>query len=257
MKQWMKKIVLGACLAISLLVFAGCAKETVAVTIDPMQKQTLESSSLSYMESLGSLPAEEIQKSIDQAEHDRNAIVYNGLTNYLNSMHRLGAFVSADSAEAVQEADGSYRVEITSTFEKRKLHLTLGLSEDRQAFTEMTFEPEYSFGEKFGDAAGNLVVGMGTVIVVLIFIAWIISLLKYVNVFEKRRKAGGQAAAAPAAVPAQKAAAAPVNVSGAELEAVIAAAIAAYEADRDGESDGFVPGPTLQNGLVVRSIRRR
>ena len=43
------------------------------------------------------------------------------------------------------------------------------------------------------------------------------------------------------------------------MQAVIAAAIAAYEADTAGaqNENGFVPGPTLQNGLFVRPLRSR
>lgn len=260
MKQWIRKVVLSACLVFSLVTLAGCAKEVEAPTIDPTQKESLESSSLHYIESLGGLGEEEIQESIDQAEHDKNAIVYNGLTNFKNARERLGGFVSADTAEASLNEDRSYTVEIESSFEKRKLHVILGLSEDMQSFTEMTFEPEYTFVEEFKDAGINLVVGMGTVIVVLVFIAWIISLFKYVNVFEKKMKDKKAAAAAPtpAAAPAVSVApAAAAAVSGDELQAVIAAAIAAYEADNAADGDGFVPGPTLNNGLVVRSIRRR
>lgn len=267
MKQWIKKIVLGACLTLSLLALWGCSKEETVRTIDPMQKQGLESSTLRYMESLGNLSDEELKSSIEDAEHRKDAIIYNGLTNFLNSRERLGAFVSADSAEAVLNADRSYTVELEASFEKRKLGLTLGISEDMQSFTEMSFEPDYSFGEKFSDAAGNLVVGMGTVIAVLTFIAWIISLFKYINVFEKKLKAAKDKKTAPAGADAAAvtaAVAAPVQTDNSaaglsqdELQAVIAAAIAAYEAEMGNGDNGFVPGPSLNNGLVVRSIRRR
>ena len=125
----------------------------------------------------------------------------------------------------------------------------------------MTFEPTYSLGEEIADAAGSLVLGMGSVFIILIFIAWIISLFKYIKVFEDRKK-NKQSAKAPAApvkpAPAPVKAAPVKPQAGDELQAVIAAAIAQYEADTSNSTDtGFVPGPTLNNGLVVRSIRRR
>lgn len=259
MKHWIRKAVLGLCLAVSFGALTACSSsENTTVTIDPAQKQTLEQFGEQQMEALGAMSAEDIQKSIAQAEHDKNAILYNGLTNYLNSQDRLGAFVSVDSVEASEDEDG-YSIAIVATFEQRKLDLTLGFDEDMTAYTEMTFSPEYSMSEKMTDAAGNLLLGMGSVFVILIFIAWIISLFKYVNKIGQKKspeaaapkKAAAPApAAAPAAVPAAPA------LSGAELEAVIAAAIAAYEAE-NGTEDGFVPGPTLNNGLVVRSIRKR
>lgn len=259
MKHWIRKAVLGLCLAVSFGALTACgSSENTTVTIDPAQKQTLEQFGEQQMEALGAMSAEDIQKSIAQAEHDKNAILYNGLTNYLNSQDRLGAFVSVDSVEASEDEDG-YSIAIVATFEQRKLDLTLGFDEDMTAYTEMTFSPEYSMSEKMTDAAGNLVLGMGSVFVILIFIAWIISLFKYVNKIGQKKSpeaAAPKKAAAPAPAAAPATAPAAPALSGAELEAVIAAAIAAYEAE-NGTEDGFVPGPTLNNGLVVRSIRKR
>ena len=55
----------------------------------------------------------------------------------------------------------------------------------------------------------NTLMGMGVVFAVLIFISWLISMFKYINVFEAKMKAKKSAAApAPAAAP-QAAPAAP------------------------------------------------
>lgn len=89
---------------------------------------------------------------------------------------------------------------------------------------------------------------MGSVFAVLILLAFIISLFKYVSVFENRGKAKkGEAekSAAPAAAPAPAAPAAPAPADDLQLVAVITAAIAAAE------------GTTSTDGFVVRSIKRR
>ena len=102
-------------------------------------------------------------------------------------------------------------------------------------------------------AGMNTLMGMGVVFVVLIFISWLISMFKYINVFEAKMKAKKAAAApAPAAAP-QAAPAAPAPAPAAEenltddteLVSVITAAVAAYEGKE-----------TVDNGLVVRSIKR-
>ena len=54
--------------------------------------------------------------------------------------------------------------------------------------TEMTFTPDYSIGEKLQKAFLNMLMGMGTVFVVLLFISFIISRLKMVNSWVRRRK---------------------------------------------------------------------
>ena len=272
MKQWFRKAALCLALVLSVITLAACGSSdnNTVETLDPTIKSGLETQAMQYVErSIYKLPAEDIQKQIDTALKTKDSITYNGLTNYINSLDRLGDFVSVDSAEASKTEDG-YRIEIDSTFEKRSLKLTLGINEMTGAISEMTFEPHYEMPELMADAAGNLIVGMGTVFAVLIFIAWIISLFKYIGVFEKKMKESKEAknkAAAPAAqeAPAVKAAPAPQAAPAAAasddtIQAVIAAAIAAYESDTEGsvsDNNGFVPGPALNNNLRVRPLRNR
>ena len=97
------------------------------------------------------------------------------------------------------------------------------------------------------NAALNTLIGMGTVFIVLIFIAWLISLFKYIGVIQDKltkKKAAPAPAAAPAPVAAPAAEEA-VEEDDLELIAVIAAAIAASE------------GAESTDGFVVRSIKRR
>ena len=269
MKQWFRKAALCLALVFSVITLASCgsSNSNVVEPIDPTIKSALEQQAMQYAEqSIYKLTEDKIQEQIDSAYKTKDAITYNGLTNYKNDLDRLGSFVSVDNASASKTEDG-YRIEIDSTFEKRELKLTLGINEMTGATTEMTFEPVYTMAELMGDAAGNLIVGMGTVFAVLIFIAWIISLFKYIGVFEKKMKESKEAKAnasvpAPAvsatAAPAPAAAQTPA-VSDDTIQAVIAAAIAAYEADTEGETvgNGFVPGPTLNNNLRVRPLRNR
>lgn len=89
----------------------------------------------------------------------------------------------------------------------------------------------------------NTVIGMGTVFIVLIFISFIISLLKYVNNIgaKKEEPAGGVENAISQIVTAEEES---DETDDLELVAVITAAIAASEG-------------TSSDGLVVRSIKRR
>ena len=105
-----------------------------------------------------------------------------------------------------------------------------------------------ALGELFRIAIADTVMGMGTVFVVLIFIAFIIWLLGFIPKWEEKRakaKASPAEAPAPAAPAAARSAAEPQG--DAELVAVITAAVMAYmESEAPGSSDGY----------VVRSIRR-
>ena len=110
------------------------------------------------------------------------------------------------------------------------------------------FSPYYSMGEKMTDALMNTIVGLGTVFLVLIFLSFIIYLLRFVPGFVDSfgKKKVAEAAPAPAPVPAAPAAVPEPEEELAddqELVAVIAAAVAAYEG-------------TSADGFVVRSIRK-
>ncbi len=106
--------------------------------------------------------------------------------------------------------------------------------------------PSYTTAEKMGKAGMNTLIGMGTVFVVLIFISFIISLFKYISVYENRKKEQKEDTASVGVdnAIAQIVSNEEENVEDdLELIAVITAAIAASEG-------------TSTDGLVVRSIRK-
>ncbi len=140
-----------------------------------------------------------------------------------------------------------------------------------------------STGEIMAGAFANLLIGMGTVFAVLIFLTWVISLFKHVGKLEKALTASGRKApkqtgkrrkrkalqpeaetTADMAPPtAENADAQAIGIipapAGDELQAVIAAAIAAYEADMAaGSADWTVrpKQPALQNGIRIQTYRR-
>lgn len=113
---------------------------------------------------------------------------------------------------------------------------------------------ERSLGETMGYALLNTVMGIVIVFLVLVLIAWIISLFKYINKFETSRAAKKAAKEAPKAEEAPEALATLAEEASEELSddlelvAVITAAIHAYEEAQGND----VPA----DGLVVRSIRK-
>lgn len=139
---------------------------------------------------------------------------------------------------------------MNTVYEKRAMEFTLIADEDLSKVETISFSPVYTTGEKMAKAGMNTLMGMGVVFAVLIFISWLISMFKYISVFEAKMKAKKNAAApapAPAAAPAPTAAPAEEEnlTDDTELVSVITAAIAAYEGKE-----------TVDNGLVVRSIKR-
>lgn len=113
--------------------------------------------------------------------------------------------------------------------------------------TSITTNVSYSMSELMENAALNTIIGMGTVFVVLILISFIISGFSLISKFQgkesKTEAKEEKKAAAADPVVAQIAAQEELS-SDAELVAVIAAAVAAYE------------GSSSTDGFVVRSIRK-
>ena len=178
---------------------------------------------------------------------------------------------TGEPAVTVQaEGEDTYQVEMTAVYEQRTMEFVLTAEAEDDGYggsvltvTEMTFTPDYSIGEKLGKASLNMLMGMGTVFVVLLFISFIISRLKMVNSWGTKKEDKTVKEAAPAPVKPAEPVPAPVKpaepepapaepeeaceenlVDDLELVAVITAAISAAQK---------VP----VEGLVVRSIRRK
>lgn len=177
---------------------------------------------------------------------------YNG---WIKSREDLGELKNVDSIDVVisDETGELCMVTVNATYEVRTCVFELVIDEDLNLVSG-AINATYTVAEKMEKAVMNTVIGMGTVIVVLIFIAFIISLLKYVNpLVEKisnigKRNADGEKKEDNAGVDnaiAQIVSSETTEEDDLELIAVIAAAIAASE------------GKASTDGLIVRSIRRR
>ena len=115
MKQWIRKAVLSVLLVLSVVTLAACGtKEVKTAPMDAATQTKLEESGKQYMENIAQLTPDEIQSTIDSAEKSKDAVVFNGLTNFKNDLDRLGTFQSVDSATATATEDG-YSIDIEST----------------------------------------------------------------------------------------------------------------------------------------------
>ena len=164
-----------------------------------------------------------------------------------------------DAWEGAEKECGSYVKHGEYEFEASDKELsvsTLAEYEDRDATIEFKFDEDlnlesidvsakYTTAEILEKAGLNTVLGMGTVFVVLIFLAFLISLIKYIPPFvEKFTKKSPQPVQTATPVVAETAEEDTEYVDDLELVAVITAAIAAQTG-------------TSTDGFVVRSIRRR
>lgn len=270
MKQKMKRVFLVLCLVACFFTLSACSKASDGEEeIDPQTVYAIEETGKQQLTAFTKLTPESIESYKKQFEMSRNTVMVSALESWVSAEKELGGLISIDSTK-VEMLDGDYMLTVSSTFEKHPMDMTM-ISDYEGNITSLSFGVTYSMGEKMEQALMNMIMGMGTVFIVLIFISWIISCFKYINVWEKNmrdKKAIREKAEVPALEKAQPAAPAPVPAPAPaqaapepvvygepeivcedltddmELVAVITAAIAATQS---------VP----VEGLVVRSIRRK
>lgn len=202
------------------------------------------------------LGLEQFVQSLDQVVENNmqdqvadNPVYVMGITAWESAKDDLGTLNSVTGHELT--SDGStVTVSIDLDGELHDAQAVLDIDMTTYELSSMTVNVIKPLGELMTNAALNTVIGMGTVFIVLILIAWLIGCFKYISVFEKKMADRKAKKNAPAVAAAPAAAAAPVVEEAAEeddceLVAVIAAAIAASE------------GAVSTDGFVVRSIRRR
>lgn len=234
----MKKflLVLGMITCLAGLTACGSAEEAAPTTITQEQAElTVEN----FMISLNDVVAQGAQ-----AQYASDDVLTAAISSYESALADLGDYQSMDSCTFTEDEDGII-INAVITGSERKGTVEMIFDEEYN-LTSATTNVTYTFGEQMVKAGLNTLMGMGTVFVVLILIAWLISLFnmipKITAAFSKKdKKAEASVDNAVAQIVENEAVQEEDDL---ELIAVIAAAIAASE------------GAASTDGYVVRSIRR-
>lgn len=254
MKEKLKGLLRACMIACFAFALTACANSTAdQQTVDQSKIDSAGQIAENMFNQFVALPDEEIDELIADSEADQDTVLTAGLNSWKSSKEDLGALVSVDDVETTVDKKGAFTSTVTATFEQRKCEFVVGLDRRQQEYTELTFTPEYTVAENLEEAAGNLVVGMGTVFAVLIFIAWIISLFKYINKFGGNEKK--KPAPAPKAAPVVKVDPAVDD----QTLLVIMAAISAYESGDTTFTPylGTSDVPVCDNGITIKSTRKK
>ena len=174
-------------------------------------------------------------------------VVYDALLSWQSARQELGTFNGAEGGTVSVNGDETI-IELNILGSDHNAVGEFIIDSVTTEWISISVNVTYPFGELMSKAALNTLIGMGTVFVVLIFISLIISCFGLINKTDVKKQDKVQTASvqsAAAADPVVEQIAEKEELAGdAELVAVIAAAIAAYEGS--GSTDGF----------VVRSIRK-
>ena len=182
---------------------------------------------------------------IEQYESDD--VIYAALTNYEKALPDMGDYQSVTDHEIIY--DDGILMNVTVQGSLRPANVEIMLDEDLVLLSIAT-NVTYTFGETMTKAALNTLMGMGTVFVVLILIIALISSFSLIPKIQaafsgkKEEKPVTETKVVQQIVKNEEIAYEDVT-DDAELVAVIAAAIAAYE------------GSESASGYVVRSLKRR
>ena len=268
MRRLFKRMAAAVLVSACLVSLSACSKteeetESLSISMDgtPVEDAMGQSLLLSAAQTLGASDEQlVVQGKLAQSQGDTvSAELYQA---QLDVREEMGALRSVDieDGSVVLLEDGSYTVILPVEFaegtKKYVMNLNMATQQIQAQFTDMSagVEEDSSIGGLLRTASVYTLIGLGTVFCVLVFISLLISCFKFIHAWEegqKNKAADKKAEPAKAPVPAVSAAPAvsalqttgPELADDAELVAVMAAAIAAYEG-------------TSPNGLVVRSIRR-
>lgn len=247
-----KKISLLLLVLVMILSLAGCSDKDNAA--DAYDEATLEQTAEVILSSFSQMSEEEFDQFKNLSDYQLDyTMMQTGLrisgedfiamiNSWQAAENECGAFIEHGEYEIEVKNDGVV-VSTLAQYEEREAEIAFSFDESSN-MESMDVSAKYSTGEILTKAGLNTVLGMGTVFAVLIFLAFLISLFKYIpviqGIFSKKEKAvvtETKAVAVPAAPVVEE-------TDDLELIAVITAAIAAQEG-------------TSTDGFVVRSIRRR
>lgn len=246
-----KKISLLLCMLITILSLAGCSgKSDTGIEYDEASLQNSAEFIISNFSMFEDEQFEQFDELSDfQLEY---TLMSTGIRVSGESfLGMMSSWAAAEEECGEYISHGEYEIEAKSN---EIIVSTLAQYEEREATIMFSFDEELnmksmdvsakiSIGEILTKAGLNTLLGMGTVFAVLIFLAFLINLLKYIPVIMDKFTKKSQPAVQdvkPVVVET------PVveETDDLELIAVITAAIAAQEG-------------TSTDGFVVRSIRRR
>ena len=247
-----KKISLLGLILILVLSFTGCGKSETTEYDQTILEQYAEF----VVQNFEAMTTEQLDSFSDMRDLQLDTQLMNAglpvdgedfltmISSWEAAEEECGAYVEHGDWTMEVKNDG---VSLTSEakYENRDADIVFSFDE-KGNMESMDVSAHYSTGEILEKAGLNTVLGMGTVFVMLIFMSFIISLIKYVPALlngtsKKKKEEAPKAAPAPAVAAAVEEA---EEMDDTELVAVIAAAIAAAEG-------------TTTDGFVVRSIKRR
>ncbi|MDD6362607.1 MAG: OadG family protein [Lachnospiraceae bacterium] len=241
MKKWLSVIGIITCVFALTACGSTTPKRVSGTALDSTSEQQWISQGEQIVSSLQQIVASGSEESVA-----KDPVVKAAVDGYKNSAEDIGAVSGFIDEYAVASGDKQITVSIGVDGDVHDADVVMVIDEESSGYklSSVATNVRYSMPELMEQAGLNTVLGMGTTFVVLILLAFLISLFRFIP---KIQAAMSKKEETP--VPAPAAAPAPAEDAAEETEddaliAVIAAAVAASE------------GAQTTDGFVVRSIRK-
>lgn len=230
------------------ILLSGCAGSSKTSETLDYQKETVMQSGSFFAKSWADGSLTDIVK--EKLDNKSKKLILPMIENLDHVKEEVGTFKSVDEASAnIVEGKDFVKYEEYLEFEGGRVKFTATFDEDSvdggYLPSSLSAEQQITLAQKMEKAALNTVFGMLFIFAVLIFISLVIKALSLVPKFLAKKEHKEETK--PEEV-AEQPVAQSEDLGGAELTAVMMAAIMAYTAD-----NAEVPS----DGLVVRSIRRK
>ena len=180
-------------------------------------------------------------------QYESDDVIYAALTNYEKALPDMGDYQSVTDHEIIYDDGILMNMKVQGSLRPANVEIMM---DEELALVSVSTNVIYTFGETMTKAALNTLMGMGTVFAVLILIIFLISAFAFIPKIQaafsgkKEEKKDTTDKVVEQIIKHEEITYEDVT-DDAELVAVIAAAIAAYE------------GSGSASGYVVRSLKRR
>ncbi len=172
------------------LTACGSQNSDSSLYLDPSLTGSVSQVSESLLEQICYFSPEDAPYVEDELRQQRQSVLADGVAEWAGVQADTGDFVRAISSQVTMEDSNTYVCTVYAEFEKRNLEFKIyyTYTSDGQGLepSSMSFTPEYTLGEKMQKAFLNMIMGMGLVFIILIFLSFVISCFKYINVIQER-----------------------------------------------------------------------
>ncbi len=236
----MRKIYLILCTTLIMFSAVACGKSNEAKPVE-FDKEALTTNAIAFAESIAT--AENLSQIVEEDIYEEFANTYGddiaaSYKSFYDTTKDIGDYISTTVTDTTN-TDETISFELSLKYEQEVVVLKCNFDK-RSNMVNFSTELYNTLGQKMLKALLNTVMGMGAVYLVLIFISFIIALLKYVpKLFAKKEVIAPISNVEPVKILEEE------LVDDSEMVAVITAAIMASLGEN-----------APKDGLVVRSIRK-